>query len=198
MTVAVGVLVAVLLLAASLSPGLHDGTAERVVAGVSVAALAALGLLAVVGGTVTGDASPLARSILVALFVVAVLGGSSVTAAMLWLVDRDNSDVSAVASAGEVLRGGAWIGRFERVAVFVVVVAGWPNGLAIVLALKGLGRYSGLRAPPGSPTPADRSTGSEPDAPEPAPAVAERFLIGTFTSVLWAAACAGTYLTLLR
>ena len=198
MSVTVGVLVAVLLLGALLSPALHDSPAERLVAGVSTVALAGLGLLAVVGGAVTGDASPLARSILVALFVVAVLGGSPVTAAMLWLVDRDSSDVSTVASAGDVLRGGAWIGRFERVAVFVVVVAGWPNGLAIVLALKGLGRYSELRAPPPPASSAGETTGSEADAPGPPPAVAERFLIGTFASVLWAAACAGAYLTLLR
>ena len=40
-----------------------------------------------------------------------------------------------------------------------------------MLALKGLGRYPELR---------NAGTG----------AVAERFIIGTFTSVLWAAACA--------
>jgi hypothetical protein len=52
-----------------------------------------------------------------------------------------------------------------------------------VLALKGLGRYSELRGQPGD---AAASGG-----------VAERFIIGTFASVLWACACAGTYLSLL-
>ena len=51
------------------------------------------------------------------------------------------------------------------------LVAGWPEGTAVVLALKGLGRYPELR---------NAGTG----------AVAERFIIGTFASVLWAAACA--------
>jgi hypothetical protein len=51
-------------------------------------------------------------------------------------------------------------------------VAGWAPGLAVVLAVKGLGRYPELRN--------GEDTG-----------VAERFIIGTFTSVLWAVACAG-------
>jgi hypothetical protein len=74
--------------------------------------------------------------------------------------------------AGEVLRGGAWIGALERLAVFATLVAGWGPGVAVVLAVKGLGRYPELRN--------DEDTG-----------VAERFIIGTFTSVLWAAGCAG-------
>ena len=49
--------------------------------------------------------------------------------------------------------------------------AGRP-GLAIVLAVKGLGRYPELRS--------QEDTGA-----------AERFIIGTFTSVLWAVACVG-------
>lgn len=88
--------------------------------------------------------------------------------------------------AGEVLRGGAWIGAFERVAVFASLTSGWPEGLAVVLALKGLGRYSELR---GSALGADGVATSS--------GVAERFIIGTFASVLWACACAGTYLTLI-
>ena len=78
--------------------------------------------------------------------------------------------------AGEVLRGGAWIGALERAAVFATLVAGWPEGLAVVLALKGLGRYPELRTE--------------------TPGAAERFIIGTFTSVLWAVACAGAVLTM--
>ena len=84
--------------------------------------------------------------------------------------------------AGHVLRGGAWIGALERVAIFATLVAGWPEGLAIVLALKGLGRYPELRA---------AEDGVRTGA-------AERFIIGTFTSVLWACACAGVVALLLR
>ena len=190
MTVAAAVLVALLTLGAALSLLLSDGTLpERVVALATTTALAALGLLAVVAGTVTGSATGLARSVLVALFFVAALGGGPVTAAMLWLVDRGGDRDEPMKAAGEVLRGGAWIGRFERAAVFAAIASGWPEGLAVVLALKGLGRYSELRG--AAPTPE-----VVPEGTTATPAVAERFLIGTFASVLWACACAGTYLTL--
>ena len=82
--------------------------------------------------------------------------------------------------AGHVLRGGAWIGVLERVAIFATLVAGWPEGLAIVLAVKGVGRYPEL-----GPAADGGSTGA-----------AERFIIGTFTSVLWACGCAAVVLLL--
>ncbi|BDZ57477.1 hypothetical protein [Barrientosiimonas endolithica] len=69
------------------------------------------------------------------------------------------------------MRGGAWIGALERVAIYASVVAGWREMVALALAIKGLGRYPELRS------------GDD-------PAVAERFIIGTFVSVLWACACA--------
>ena len=69
-----------------------------------------------------------------------------------------------------VLRGGAWIGYLERAAVASTLLAGWPEGIALVLAVKGVGRYAELR---------------ETNAPE-------TFIIGTFASLLWAAAAAGT------
>ena len=75
----------------------------------------------------------------------------------------------------DVLHGGAWVGALERIAVVAALVAGWPEGIAVTLAVKGLGRYPELRAP----------------------AAAERFIIGTFASVLWACGCAGTGLGLL-
>jgi hypothetical protein len=100
--------------------------------------------------------------------VLAVAGGGLVTSAVFSFVE----DSERVRSAGAVLRGGAWIGALERLGVYVALVAGWAPGLAIVLAVKGLGRYPELRN--------REDTG-----------VAERFIIGTFTSVLWAVACAG-------
>lgn len=109
----------------------------------------------------------------------AVVGGGPVTAAVFELVDaRDDDERTSVRRAGEVLRGGAWIGGLERAAVTATLVGGWPEGVAVVLAVKGLGRYPELRS------------GDSPGA-------AERFIIGTFTSVLWAVACAGAA-TLLR
>jgi hypothetical protein len=103
--------------------------------------------------------------------VVAVAGGGLVTTQVFSYVE----DSEGVRKAGNVLRGGAWIGALERLAVYVALVAGWAPGLAIVLAVKGLGRYPELRN--------QEDTG-----------VAERFIIGTFTSVLWAVACAGVVL----
>ena len=125
------------------------------------------------------DRLPLQHGAAITLLgVLAVAGGGPLCSATLWLVDRGERDDQApevadgtVLSASAVLRGGAWIGSLERAAVFATLVAGWPEGLALVLAVKGLGRYPELRSP---------ATGA-----------AERFIIGTFVSVLWACACAG-------
>lgn len=104
---------------------------------------------------------------------VALSGGALVTTTVFALVDRDTQPPAAnMASAAAILRGGAWIGALERLAIFASLLAGWPEGLAIALGLKGLGRYPELRN-------------------QEHTATAERFIIGTFTSVLWAVACAG-------
>jgi hypothetical protein len=73
----------------------------------------------------------------------------------------------------EVLRGGATIGILERLAVAAVIVAGYPEGLAVIIAIKGVGRFSEL--------------GEAAEA-------RERFIIGTLVSWLWAATCAGLVL----
>ncbi|MFD2674678.1 hypothetical protein [Gulosibacter bifidus] len=70
------------------------------------------------------------------------------------------------------LPGGRWIGILERIAVYASLVAAFPAGLAFVIAIKGLGRYPELRA-------------------QKNPRVGELFIIGTFASMLWAAAFAG-------
>ena len=70
----------------------------------------------------------------------------------------------------ELLRGGALIGVFERAAITATLLAGWPEGLAVVLAVKGLGRFPELKGNQGA---------------------SERFILGTLVSVLAAAACAG-------
>lgn len=117
-----------------------------------------------------GDAMRGLHLVLAALL--AVFGGGPVAAAVLHRVEAD----SDVERADSVLRGGAWIGAMERAAIFTTVVAGWPEGLAVVLALKGLGRYPELREP----------------------GAAERFIIGSFASVLWALAAAGLLVAFLR
>ena len=66
---------------------------------------------------------------------------------------------------GSVLRGGLVIGVLERLAVAASVLAAEPVAIAYVVAIKGLGRYAELKD---------------------TPAAAERFIIGTLTSMLWA------------
>ncbi|HET7066705.1 MAG TPA: hypothetical protein VFI21_03795 [Nocardioides sp.] len=144
--------------------GIATGRAARVVAAGSLVLLAAALLVGWTGGT----AHHLDRGITVLAGILAVAGGGLVTTQVFAFVE----DPERVTHAGTVLRGGAWIGALERLGVYVALVAGWAPGLAIVLAVKGLGRYPELRS--------GEDTG-----------VAERFIIGTFTSVLWAVACAG-------
>lgn len=67
--------------------------------------------------------------------------------------------------ARAALRGGTWIGVLERLAVTGMVLVGENEGVALVLAVKGLGRYPELRENPGA---------------------SERFVIGTLASLLWA------------
>jgi hypothetical protein len=160
-------LVAVAVAAATATAGLATGRSPR------LHAIGASAFLALALGVVWfGNLSPLDDTprhlVLLLAGALAVTGGGLVTTQVFALVDKDSRTVRA----GEVLRGGAWIGALERLAVYVALVAGWGPGLAIVLAVKGLGRYPELRN--------QEDTGA-----------AERFIIGTFTSVLWAVACAG-------
>ncbi|ASR54489.1 hypothetical protein [Cellulomonas sp. PSBB021] len=68
-------------------------------------------------------------------------------------------------AARAALRGGTWIGFLERAAVTACVLLGQPAGVAIVVAVKGLGRYPELKENPGA---------------------SERFVIGTLASLIWA------------
>lgn len=94
----------------------------------------------------------------------AAAGGSDADAA----ADAAGVDEEAVSSA-RILRGGAIIGVLERFAVCLAVLAGQPVAIAYVVAIKGLGRFAELKA---------------------TPVAAERFIIGTLTSMLWAAGIA--------
>jgi hypothetical protein len=77
-----------------------------------------------------------------------------------------------ILESDRVLPGGRWIGLLERAAVYATIVAGFPAGLAMIIAVKGLGRYPQLKAQSES-------------------RIGELFIIGTFASMLWAAAFAG-------
>ena len=143
---------------------------------------ASLALLLAAGG-VAGAAELVLRDELQTVLVaiggaLAVAGGGPLTALVFDLVDRREPTMESMDRAGHVLRGGAWIGALERLAIYASLVAGWPEGVAVVLAVKGLGRYPELRA---------AEDGVRTGA-------AERFIIGTFVSVLWACGCAGVVL----
>lgn len=77
--------------------------------------------------------------------------------------DTGTMDPAAI----RALRGGAWMGLLERIAITGALLVGYPAGIALVIAIKGLGRYSELRAQP---------------------LASERFVIGTLASLVWAAA----------
>lgn len=112
----------------------------------------------------------------------AVLGGNPVTRRVLEVASHgrveegDNGGIllrtpslpGAVADGGgtvrEVMRGGTTIGYLERLAVTLGIVAGFPEAIAVVVALKGIGRFSELAAAEAR----------------------ERFIIGTLASLLWA------------
>lgn len=79
---------------------------------------------------------------------------------------------SLVLDPHKTLPGGRWIGLLERAGVYGCLVAGFPAGIAFIVAIKGLGRYPELRA-------------------QANPRVGELFIIGTLASLLWAAAFAG-------
>ncbi|WP_328333606.1 hypothetical protein OHA70_16995 [Kribbella sp. NBC_00382] len=179
MTAAVLVLTGVALVLAVLAWVPKSGaTLEIVLSGVMLACLMGTGILLLAGHGVQGWREAWWNILLLVSGGLAVAGGGPLTTSVLALVDRGNTRSQSTQQAGEVLRGGALIGALERGAIYGSIVAGWPEGIAIVLAIKGLARYPELRSPdqPASVTPT---------------AVAERFIIGTFTSVLWAVTCAG-------
>lgn len=140
---------------------------------ISLLLLVATATTAAVSGRLeTGDRA--VATLIVALAgSAAVLGGGPVTTWVFSFVDRGQTVANSMEQAGSLLRGGAWIGALERLAVFAGLAAGFPEGVAVVLALKGVGRYPDLKA--------DSGGGS----------TTERFIIGTFTSVLWGAGGAG-------
>lgn len=81
----------------------------------------------------------------------------------------EDAGAADTVSSARILRGGAIIGILERFAVCLAILAGQPVAIAYVVAIKGLGRFAELKA---------------------TPVAAERFIIGTLTSMLWAAGVA--------
>ena len=176
------------LLPFSLRPGIVTGPpwlGAVVVAGLLVPLVAA-GLVGLAAGPLGGPALVAAVG---ALLVTAATGGSPLATGVLRLADpaaaraaegidlqtsrldvttsRPVPPPSATLSAPGLLRGGSTLGVLERLATYATLAIGSPEGIAVVLAIKGLGRFSELKVP----------------------AAPERFMIGTFSSVLWAGGC---------
>lgn len=115
--------------------------------------------------------------IVLAAFALSAGAGAPLTAGILRLAGRrrrrpePTPTLQPVAEPApeEILRGGLWIGILERLAVTGCILVAYPAGIAVVVAIKGLGRFSTLRD-------------------EPTTGVSERFLVGTLTSYLWACA----------
>jgi hypothetical protein len=177
-----GALVLVLLtFGVACAVGAWPARSRRIWAPASLLVLLAAGVVAAAPPAVSVDGRGW-TTVLVALGgMLAIAGGGPITALVFETVDRREKPQEWLDRAGEVLRGGTWIGVLERTAIYATLVAGWPEGLAVVLVVKGLGRYPELRA---------AEDGVRTGA-------AERFIIGTFTSVLWAVACAGVVWSLL-
>lgn len=101
------------------------------------------------------------------------MSGNRLIRAFLQRIDPGGQSARpSLLSAQKALPGGRWIGILERLATYVCVVTGQPAGIAMVLAVKGLGRYPELKN--------DNSA-----------RVGELFIIGTFMSMLWALMWAG-------
>jgi len=80
-----------------------------------------------------------------ASIVTSMVVGGPVTKALLRLADPGSATAPTGPARPNLLTGGTWIGALERIAVTGTLLARWPDGLALVLAVKGLGRYPELR-----------------------------------------------------
>jgi hypothetical protein len=91
-------------------------------------------------------------------------GGIILDAEAAGVAEPQATVTEADTASREVMRGGTTIGYLERLAVVIALIAGYPEAIAIVVAVKGVGRFSELAAAEAR----------------------ERFIIGTLSSLLWA------------
>lgn len=144
-------------------------------------------LLAVALAWFTGPHVPpiLGAIVVVAGMILAVFGGGPAAVLALDLAtagsvrdglhggivisDQSTEDGEVTIAGHEVLRGGTAIGVLERFAAAASIIAGFPEALAIIVAVKGVGRFTELAAAEAR----------------------ERFIIGTLASLIWACLAAG-------
>ena len=146
-------------------------------AGALALVLVGTGGVALLGAFGDGADAPLAWLVVAAGVLAAVTCGSVFTRCVLALAA--GAKAPALRARATVLRGGAWIGVLERVALFGTLLAGFPMGLIAIVAVKAFARYPELKT--------GKATGA-----------IERFIIGTFASLGWAAVCVGVVEVLRR
>ncbi|WP_348786941.1 hypothetical protein [Leifsonia sp. NPDC080035] len=148
---------------------------------VAVALLA----LAFVLAAIPQHPAPLVYRLLIGIvaLTLSVLGGGPAAQLVLALATRSTTvpgshggivvhdRVSGVEATREVLRGGTTIGYLERFATTGAIMAGFPEALGVLIAIKGVGRFTELEAAEAR----------------------ERFIIGTLVSIVWACVCAGLF-----
>ncbi|WP_188712938.1 hypothetical protein [Microbacterium faecale] len=151
------------------------------------AALLAAAILIVtslVAAAMVPAAAPLALTIPLALLGVAValLGGDPAARRVLALASNSmvregpnggillRTPAATIEPAPEVMRGGVTIGYLERTAVVLAIIVGYPEAIAVVVAIKGIARFTELGTPEAR----------------------ERFIIGTLASLGWACVVAAT------
>lgn len=106
-------------------------------------------------------------SIVIGILLASAFGGYVLVAFALKKITRKDPPPGTENSEQDnVLRGGAWIGVLERLAATGAVLAGQPALIAIIVAVKGLGRFDELKGNP---------------------AASEKFVVGTLLSLVWAA-----------
>lgn len=141
----------------------------------------ALALLPVIAALAMG-ASPLAGPspavgvpLWIGVGLLAVVAGSPLVSLVLHLASprtvplqvQNSVFVTRGGTRQEELRGGVTIGLLERLAFLGCVLLGQPGGIAVIVAVKGLGRFNELNTEQ----------------------TRERFIVGTLASLVWVGAC---------
>ncbi|MBF4569528.1 hypothetical protein ITJ57_12230 [Plantibacter sp. VKM Ac-2880] len=151
---------------------------------VVLAVLMATGALATALVPGTPPSGPALLLLSTFVLAVAVAGGGPVASLVLSLAtkgtvapgvhggilvgERQTGESQVIGRPVEVLRGGMAIGVLERLALVAALFSGYPEAIAVIVAVKGVGRFSEL------------------DSAE----ARERFIIGSLASLLWAAGVA--------
>ncbi|TQO18896.1 hypothetical protein FB472_0427 [Rhodoglobus vestalii] len=149
---------------------------------VSLVPVAIALILGSTGNTLPGNASGLIVLMSAALVALATIAGSPLVALVLSLASYPAprgehggilvADGDSPLPKREVLRGGTTIGYLERFAFIGSLMVGQPGAIAVMVAIKGLGRFSELENA----------------------AARERFIIGTLVSMVWAGLCTAALL----